>query len=84
MTSRFKPGRFWKTIKSILVAAGASTADVVKTTVFLKNLDDFNVMNEVYREYFPNDAPARSTIEVSRIPRGSLVEIEAIAVIAEK
>jgi 2-iminobutanoate/2-iminopropanoate deaminase len=41
-------------------------------------------MNEVYRDYFPNDAPARSTIEVSRIPRGSLVEIEAIAVIAGK
>ena len=71
-------------IKSILLAAGASTADVVKTTVFLKNLDDFNAMNEVYREYFPNDAPARSTIELSRIPRGSLVEIEAIAVIAGK
>jgi 2-iminobutanoate/2-iminopropanoate deaminase len=66
------------------LAAGASAADVVKTTVFLKNLDDFNAMNEVYREYFPNDAPARSTIEVSRIPRGSLVEIEAIAVIAGK
>ena len=71
-------------IKSILVAAGASATDIVKTTVFLKNLDDFNAMNEVYREYFPNDAPARSTIEISRIPRGSLVEIEAIAVIAGK
>ena len=71
-------------LKSILVAAGASTADVVKTTVFLKNLDDFNVMNEVYREYFPNDAPSRSKIKVSQIPRGSLVEIEAIAVIAGK
>ena len=68
-------------LKSILVAAGASVSDIVKTTVFLRNLDDFNVMNEVYREYFPNDAPARSTIEVSRIPRESLIEIEAIAVI---
>ena len=71
-------------IKSILLAAGASLVDIAKTTVFLKNLDDFAAMNEVYREYFPNDAPARSTIEVSRIPRGSLVEIEATAVIAGK
>ena len=68
-------------LKSILLAAGASTIDIVKTTVFLKNLDDFNIMNEVYREYFPNNAPARSTIEVIRIPRGALIEIEAIAVI---
>ena len=68
-------------LKSILAAAGASTADVVKTTVFLKNLDDFNAMNAVYGEYFAVDAPARSTIEVSRIPRGALVEIEAVAVI---
>ena len=68
-------------IKSILLAARASTIDIVKTTVFLKNLDDFNIMNEVYREYFPNNAPARSTIEVIRIPRGALIEIEAIAVI---
>jgi 2-iminobutanoate/2-iminopropanoate deaminase len=66
------------------VAAGASTADVVKTTVFLKNLDDFNVINEIYSEYFRKDAPARSTIEVVRIPRGALIEIEAIAVIAGK
>ena len=68
-------------IKSILLAAGASTIDIVKTTVFLKNLDDFNVMNEIYGAYFPQDAPARSTIEVARIPRGALIEIEAIAVI---
>jgi 2-iminobutanoate/2-iminopropanoate deaminase len=71
-------------LKSILLAAGASTIDIVKTTVFLKNLDDFVAMNEVYREYFPIDAPARSTIEVVRIPRGALIEIEAIAVIVGK
>ena len=68
-------------LKSILVAAGATPADVLKTTVFLKNLDDFNAMNAVYGEYFAADAPARSTIEVSRIPRGALVEIEAVAMI---
>jgi 2-iminobutanoate/2-iminopropanoate deaminase len=68
-------------LKSILLAAGATPADVLKTTVFLKNLDDFSAMNAVYGEYFAADAPARSTIEVSRIPRGALVEIEAVAVI---
>lgn len=68
-------------LKSILVEIGASTSDVVKTTIFLKNLDDFSAVNEIYRDYFPNSAPARSTVEVSRIPRGSLIEIEAIAVI---
>jgi len=66
-------------IKAILEAAGSSLSKVVKTTVFLKNLDDFSAMNEVYAEYFRQDAPARSTVEVSRIPRGALVEIEAIA-----
>jgi 2-iminobutanoate/2-iminopropanoate deaminase len=71
-------------IKSILSAVGASPGDIVKTTVFLQNLDDFNVMNEIYGTYFPKEAPARSTIEVARIPRGALIEIEAIAVIAGK
>ncbi len=68
-------------LKAILSASGASPENVVKTTVFLKNLDDFNAMNEIYREYFSGDPPARSTVEVSRIPRGALVEIEAIAII---
>jgi 2-iminobutanoate/2-iminopropanoate deaminase len=67
-------------LKAILAAAGTGLSNVVKTTVFLKNLDDFNAMNEVYAEYFTQDAPARSTVEVSRIPRGALVEIEATAV----
>ena len=68
-------------LKAILIAAGTTPASVLKTTVFLKNLDDFTTMNEIYQEYFPKDPPARSTIEVSRIPRGSLIEIEAIATI---
>jgi 2-iminobutanoate/2-iminopropanoate deaminase len=68
-------------VKSVVNAAGGSLTDVVKTTVFLKNLDDFNAMNEIYAQYFTQDAPARSTAEVSRIPRGALVEIEAIAFI---
>jgi 2-iminobutanoate/2-iminopropanoate deaminase len=68
-------------IKSILSAACASANDIVKTTVFLKNLDDFTAMNEIYSAYFPKEAPARSTVEVARIPRGALIEIEAIAFI---
>ena len=68
-------------MKSILLAAGVSLINVVKTTLFLKNLDDFNSVNEIYSEYFTRDAPVRSTIEVSRIPRGALIEIEAIAII---
>ena len=68
-------------LKSILFAAGASLDNVVKTTVFLKNLDDFSAMNEIYLEYFLEQPPARSMVEVSRIPRGSLVEIEAIAIL---
>jgi 2-iminobutanoate/2-iminopropanoate deaminase len=71
-------------LKAILAAAGTSLSNVLKTTVFLKNLDDFATMNAIYQEYFPKDPPARSTIEVSRIPRESLVEIEAIAVIDSK
>jgi 2-iminobutanoate/2-iminopropanoate deaminase len=68
-------------LKSILAAAGSTVESVLKTTVFLKNLDDFNTFNAIYQEYFPKDAPARSTIEVSRIPRGALIEIEAVAVV---
>jgi 2-iminobutanoate/2-iminopropanoate deaminase len=71
-------------LKAILLAAGTSPANVLKTTVFLKNMDDFTVMNGIYQEYFPQNAPARSTVEVSRIPRGALVEIEAIAAIDAK
>ena len=71
-------------LKAVLQAAGASLTTVLKTTVFLKNLDDFTLMNGIYQEYFPQNAPARSTVEVSRIPRGALVEIEAIAAIDAK
>jgi 2-iminobutanoate/2-iminopropanoate deaminase len=68
-------------LKAILLASGTSLSNVLKTTVFLKNIDDFAVMNGVYQEYFPQNAPARSTVEVARIPRGAFVEIEAIAAI---
>ena len=69
-------------LKAVLAAAGASLAQVVKTTVFLKNMGDFGAMNEVYGRYFAGDGvvpPARSTVEVARLPKDALVEIEVIA-----
>jgi 2-iminobutanoate/2-iminopropanoate deaminase len=66
-------------LSAVLEAGGASFESVVKTTVFLKNMDDFAVMNGVYAEFFSNAPPARSTIEVARLPKDALVEVEAIA-----
>ncbi len=66
-------------IKSILSSADMSLQDIVKTTVFLQDLNDFNSMNEVFQEYFANDPPARACVEVSKIPKGALIEIESIA-----
>ncbi len=66
-------------IKAILEAAGASLADVVKTTCYLANIDDFQAFNAVYGEYFPQDPPARTTIQAGRLPGGIRVEIEAFA-----
>jgi 2-iminobutanoate/2-iminopropanoate deaminase len=70
-----------KNVEAILSAAGASMNSVVKTTVFLKDFNDFGAMNEVYAEFFTGSAPARSTVEVSRLPRDMKVEIETVAVI---
>ena len=67
-------------IKSILQAAGLSLNDVVKTTVLMKNLADFSLMNETYNEYFSESRPARATFESPRLPKDALIEIEAIAV----
>ncbi|MBB4004430.1 MAG: Rid family detoxifying hydrolase [Aurantimonas endophytica] len=67
-------------VLAVLEAAGASAASVVKTTVFLKDMNDFATMNGIYAETFGNSLPARSTIEVARLPRDVLVEIECIAV----
>ncbi len=68
-------------VEAVLKAAGASMNSVVKTTVFLKNFNDFAAMNEIYAEFFSGSAPARSTVEVSRLPKDMRVEIEAVAVI---
>ena len=68
-------------LKAILEAAGSSMEKVVKTTVFLTNLDDFAAMNEVYAGYFGDQPPARSTVQVSRLPLGISVEIEVVALL---
>jgi len=65
--------------QAILEAAGASLQDVVKATVFLKDMNDFAAVNEVYASFFVEPFPARSTIEVARLPKDALVEIEVIA-----
>ena len=66
-------------LRAILEAAGSGLDKLVKTTVFLQNLDDFPGMNEVYKQHVGDQPPARSTVEVAKLPSGALVEIEAIA-----
>jgi 2-iminobutanoate/2-iminopropanoate deaminase len=71
-----------KNLVAVLEAAGSSLAQVVKTTVFLKDINDFAAMNAVYASFFENDSdtlPARTTVEVARLPRNLLVEIEVVA-----
>lgn len=68
-------------VEAILVAGGASMKTVVKTTVFLKDMNEFAAMNDVYAEFFSESKPARSTIEVARLPRDVKIEIEAIALV---
>jgi len=67
-------------VKAVLAAAGATLNDVVKSTVFLLDMNDFAAMNAVYAEYFASPFPARSTIQVARLPKDARVEIEVIAV----
>ncbi|MDF3065555.1 MAG: dfrA [Polyangiaceae bacterium] len=66
-------------LKAVLAAAGATFADVVKTTVYLSNFEDFPAMNAIYVRAFPTEPPARATVGVSALPRGAKVELEAIA-----
>ncbi len=68
-------------IKAILEAAGSGMDKVVRTTVFLKNMADFAGMNEIYGKFFPDTPPARSTVEVARLPKDVLVEIDSIALV---
>jgi 2-iminobutanoate/2-iminopropanoate deaminase len=73
--------RVLENLKGIVEAAGSSLHRVVKTTVFLSDLNDFSVMNEVYARYFAGHAPARSTVQVARLPRDVRVEIDLIALL---
>jgi 2-iminobutanoate/2-iminopropanoate deaminase len=75
----FQTDRVLKNLAGILVAAGTGIDKVVRATVFLKNMDDFKAMNEVYAKYFHAAPPARSTVEVARLPKDVLVEIDVIA-----
>jgi 2-iminobutanoate/2-iminopropanoate deaminase len=68
-------------IKSILEAAGSGLGKVVKTTIFLKDLNDFTKVNEIYNRFFADNYPARSCIQVAQIPKDALIEVEAVAVL---
>jgi 2-iminobutanoate/2-iminopropanoate deaminase len=71
----------FQNLKAVLAEAGASLETVVKSTVFIKNMDEFQAINEVYGEYFHTHKPARSCVEVARLPKDVLVEIEVIALV---
>ena len=68
-------------LKRILEAAGSSLENVVKTTLFIKDMNDFPMINEVYGEFFQNDPPARACVEVARLPKDANVEIEAVGLL---
>jgi 2-iminobutanoate/2-iminopropanoate deaminase len=85
-TGQFVPGgvaeqteQVLRNLSAVLEAAGTNLESVIKTTVFLADMNDFAAMNEVYGRYFKEDAPARATVEAARLPRDARVEIEAIA-----
>jgi len=69
-------------VRAVLEAAGSSLDNVIKTTVFLADIQDFAAFNAVYAEFFPQAAPARSTVQAGGLPAGALVEIEAVALLA--
>jgi 2-iminobutanoate/2-iminopropanoate deaminase len=73
--------RVLENLKGVLEACGSSIAQVVKTTVFLKDMGDFAAMNEIYGRYFPENPPARATVEAARLPRDVRVEIECVATV---
>ncbi len=76
---REQADRVLRNVQAVVEAAGGTLRDVVKTTIFLASIDDFPAVNEVYATFFPADPPARSTVEVARLPKGARVEIEAVA-----
>jgi len=73
--------RILENVKAVVAAAGGELDHVVKTTLFLQDMSDFQKVNEIYGEYFRDAPPARTTVEVSRLPQDALVEMDAIAVL---
>jgi len=71
----------FRNLQAVLEAAGSSTEHILKATVFLADMGDYNTMNELYRRHFKGDPPARTTVQVARLPRDARIEIEAIAII---
>lgn len=71
-------------IKGIITAAGSSLKDIVKTTIFLTNMNDFAEVNEAYGNYFDLEPPARTTIQAAALPKGVAIEIDAVAYVADK
>jgi 2-iminobutanoate/2-iminopropanoate deaminase len=71
----------FKNLTAVLEAAGSSSEHIVKATVFLADMNDYNTMNELYKKKFKGDPPARTTVQVARLPRDAKIEIEAIAVL---
>lgn len=67
-------------LRNLVEASGSSMENVIKTVVFIKNMDDFTAINEIYSKYFPAPYPARSCVEVARLPKDALIEVEAIVV----
>jgi len=70
-------------IQNILVAAGSSLELVIKTTVYLRDIQDFGAMNGIYATFFPSNPPARSTVQVAALPRGVAIEIDTVAIVAQ-
>ncbi len=66
-------------LKNVLEAAGSSIEKVIKTTIYLKDINQFQIVNGIYEKYFKNQKPARSTVEVNNLPKGALIEIEMVA-----
>jgi 2-iminobutanoate/2-iminopropanoate deaminase len=80
---REQTGQVLRNLSKVLEAAGSSLARVVKTTVFLADMNDFTAMNEVYASFFHDEPPARSTVEAARLPRDARVEIDVVALAGE-
>lgn len=87
-TGQFPEGGFeaqfqqvFKNLTAVLEASGSSVDHMVKATVFLADMNDYNAMNELYRKQFKSDPPARTTVQVARLPRDARIEIEAVAVL---